>query len=479
MGPYAFSLAFVSGVFAFAAVSSLALWRNSRRDWTLLLLAAVCAVGSIQSVAVLSLATADAIEQARVAQRVRVLCGLLSFASLAWLYAEIAQVRARAYLWFVTVSALAVAAIVVFNSSLLGGTITGIRRVMLPWGESISLLDRSPSSALVSAVYALIGSVVLFAVGCAVRLMARDRVTALLLIVAALGTVMPVVSGALVDIGSFALPYIGTGSLAAFILVIALQLAVGRRRDQQLIAAERTQRTLEHRLAQAKKIEALGQLAGGVAHDFNNILTVIGGHADMLLTNATPETRVDLEQIRLAATTAATMTGQLLTFSRHTVMEPAIVNPNAIVSNMESMLKRAVGDGVELVTRLEPGLWHVRADANQLGRVLVNVAINARDAMPNGGRLTIETANVTLDESSSGRYVVVSCADTGIGMTPATRARMFEPLFTTKEAGKGTGLGLAVVEGIVRQSGGHIEVDSETGQGTTFRIFLPAHDGQR
>ena len=482
MGLYAFSLAFVSGVFAFAAVSSLALWRRSRGEWTLLLLAAVCGIGAIQSVAVLVLATTDAIEQARVAQRVRVLCGLMSFASLAWLYAEIAQVRARAYLWFVTMAASAAAVVVVFNSSLLGGAITGIRRVTFPWGESISLLDRSPSSVLVPAVYALIGSVVVFALGCAIRLITRDRVTGVLLIMAALGTVVPVVSGALVDIRSVSLPYLGTGSLAAFVLVIALQLAVGRRRDQQLLAAQRTQRTLEHRLAQAKKMEALGQLAGGVAHDFNNILTVIGGHADVLLTEATPETRMDLEQIRLAATRAATMTGQLLTFSRHTVMEPAVVNLNSIVSSIGTMLRRAVGDGVAVVTRLQPDLWDIRADANQLGRVLVNVAINARDAMPDGGQLTIETANTILDESpdsderesASGRYVTVSLTDTGSGMTPATKARMFEPFFTTKDAGKGTGLGLAVVEGIVRQADGHIEVVSDVGQGTTFKIFLKA-----
>jgi signal transduction histidine kinase len=484
MGPYTFSLAFVSGVFTFAAVSSLALWRRSHRDWTLLLLGAVCAIGAVQSVAVLWLATTDAVEQARLAQRVRVLCGLMSFGSFAWLYAEFAHVRARGYLWFVTVSALAVAGVVVFNSALLGGTIVGINRATLPWGESISILDRTPSSALVSAVYVLITSVVLFALGCALRVMKRDRVTGLLLIVAAVGTVVPIVSGALVDIALAPLPYLGTGSLAAFILVIALQLAVGRRRDQQLLAAERTQRTLEQRLAQAKKMEALGQFAGGVAHDFNNILTIIGGHTDMLLTTASPETRIELEQIRLAATRAATMTGQLLTFSRHNVMALTIVDVNALVSSMETMLRRTVGDRIELVTRLQPDLWNARADANQLGRVLVNVAINARDAMPGGGRLTIETVNATVEEphgpddgaAASCRYVTLSLADTGVGMTAETKTRIFEPFFTTKEAGKGTGLGLAVVEGIVRQTGGHVEVDSEVGCGTTFRIFLPANN---
>jgi signal transduction histidine kinase/CheY-like chemotaxis protein len=482
MGPYAFSQAFQSGFFAFAAISSLTLWRRTRTDWTLLLLAMVCAIGSIQTIAVLVLATTDVISTARYAQLARGLCGLMSFASLAWLYAEIARVRARPYLWFVTATAFCVAVVAVLGIPLLG-SVTGITRVVLPWGEPLSMLQRTRSSPLVAAVYAVMCSTVVFNLVCARRLLTRDRMSGILLMVATLGSVVPLVSGALVDITAAPIPYVGTLGIAAFVLVIALQLAIGRRRDQELLAAERAQRTLEQRLAQGQKIEALGQLAGGIAHDFNNILTVIAGHADMLLTTAGPESRLDLEQIRLASTRAAAMTGQLLAFSRQSIMQPAIVNLNAVVASTETMLRRTIGAHIELAVRLAPDLWNVEADPNQCGRALVNVAINARDAMPAGGCLTIETANVLKDESVSVdpasapiRYVMVSVADTGQGMTPDTKARLFEPFFTTKEFGKGTGLGLAVVDGIVRQTGGHVDVDSEPGHGTVFRLFFPATD---
>jgi signal transduction histidine kinase len=482
MGPYAFSQAFVSGFFAFAAVSSLALWMRTRSDWTLLLLSAVCAIGSVQSVAVLMLATTEIVGDARIAQRVRVFCGLMSFASLAWLYAEISGVRARRYLWFITATALAVTAIILLDIPLLGGEITSITRHTLPWGEVLSLLERTRSRPLVAVIYAIMASTIAFNVICARRLMARDRVSGILLIVATLGSIVPLVSGALVDITLAPIPYIGTLGTSAFVLVIALQLAVGRRRDEQLLAAERTRRKLEYRLAQGQKMEALGQLAGGVAHDFNNILTVIAGHADMLLPVASAETRVDLEQIRSAATRAASMTGQLLAFSRQSIMEPKVLNLNAVVADTATMLRRTIGEQIELVVQQAADLWHVRADANQLARVLVNVAINARDAMRGGGRLTIETANVmkigTSEDADappgSGRFVMVSLTDTGVGMSVDTKAHLFEPFFTTKELGKGTGLGLAVVDGIVRQTGGHVEVDSHLGEGTVFRIYFPA-----
>jgi signal transduction histidine kinase len=229
-------------------------------------------------------------------------------------------------------------------------------------------------------------------------------------------------------------------------------------------------------------MEALGQLAGGIAHDFNNVLTVIGGHADMLLPLATDEMQADLEQIRLATTRAAAMTSQLLAFGRKSVMAPTLIDLNTVIGGTATMLRRTIGEQINLVVRAAPDLWHVRADASQLTRVLVNLAINARDAMPNGGGLTIETANVfnvrSGDDSDAaaqaGRFVLVSIADTGEGMSDETKAHVFEPFFTTKEAGKGTGLGLAVVDGIVKQTGGYIQVHSQIGEGTTFKIFLPA-----
>ncbi|HEY7191768.1 MAG TPA: ATP-binding protein [Vicinamibacterales bacterium] len=485
MGPYAFSQAFLSGFFAFAAISSLTLWARSRRDWTLLLLAAVCAIGSIQTVAVLVLAASDVIDVSRDAQLVRGLCGLMSFASLAWLYAEIARVRARPYLWFVTTVAVGVGVVAVLGIPLLG-TVTGITRVLLPWGEPVSVLQRTHSSPLVPAIYAVMFSTVVFNVVCARRLMTRDRVSGVLLMVATLGSVVPLVSGALVDITATPIPYIGTLGIAAFVLVIALQLAVGRRRNQDLLAAERVQRTLEQRLAHAAKLEALGQLAGGIAHDFNNLLTVIAGHTDLLMVEGSEQARHDLEQIHLATERAASMTRQLLAFSRQSVLEPRLVNINTVAAQSEAMLRRSLGPGIDIVVDAADDVRPVKADPDQLARVLLNIAINARDAMPAGGTVRIQTRNAVMDDTvvgastriPPGDYVLLAISDTGVGMTPETRSRLFEPFFTTKGHGQGTGLGLPVVDGIVKQSGGYIDVDSEIGRGTTFTIYLPAVESE-
>jgi two-component system cell cycle sensor histidine kinase/response regulator CckA len=248
------------------------------------------------------------------------------------------------------------------------------------------------------------------------------------------------------------------------------------------VAAEEAKARLELQLLQAQKLEALGQLAGGVAHDFNNLLTVIAGHAEMLLMNATdPAMRQDLSQIQLASERAASMTRQLLAFSRQSVLEPRVTSLNAVVTDTEALLRRTIGAAIELVVRTAPDLHPITADPDQLGRVLVNTAINARDAMPDGGRLEIVTRNVVLDDARAaagggrgGHYVLLSVSDTGTGMSPEVRARLFEPFFTTKDQGKGTGLGLAVVDGIIKQSGGWVDVDSALGAGTTFRIYLPA-----
>jgi PAS domain S-box-containing protein len=238
---------------------------------------------------------------------------------------------------------------------------------------------------------------------------------------------------------------------------------------------------LEAQLRQAQKMDAIGQLTGGVAHDFNNLLTVIAGHTDMLLSEKGPAQH-DLEQIRQASDRAASMTRQLLAFSRQSVLEPKVVKLNAVVSEMETMLRRSIGEDVELIVRAAPDAHHVKADPDQLGRALINMAINARDAMPDGGTLTIETRNVNLPKEIAGAaldagttpYVLLAISDTGCGMTAETKARLFEPFFTTKGPGKGTGLGLAVVDGIVKQSGGRIEVYSEPDVGTTFKVYGPA-----
>jgi PAS domain S-box-containing protein len=251
------------------------------------------------------------------------------------------------------------------------------------------------------------------------------------------------------------------------------------------VVAEEAKRKLEQQLLQAQKMEALGQLAGGIAHDFNNLLTVIAGHTDMLMSDKGDQpSRHDLEQIRQASERAASMTRQLLAFSRQSVLEPKVINLNTVVTQMETMLRRSIGENIELIVKAAPDTRPVKADPDQIARALLNMAINARDAMADGGKLIIETRNVELPDSPTGdsaqgstSFVLLSMSDTGCGMTAETKARLFEPFYTTKEHGKGTGLGLAVVDGIVKQSGGRIDVYSESGVGTTFKIYLPAtHD---
>jgi two-component system cell cycle sensor histidine kinase/response regulator CckA len=281
---------------------------------------------------------------------------------------------------------------------------------------------------------------------------------------------------------------------------------VNKRRDGQLITVESSvspvldahggrigfisvqddvtgKRVLEQQFRQSQKMEAIGQLAGGIAHDFNNLLTVILGYSDLLATEAERESSLaePIHEIRRAGERAASLTRQLLAFSRRQVLQPKVLDLNALVENVERMLHRLIGEDIELVTVFDPRLGRVRADDGQLEQVIMNLAVNSRDAMPKGGTLTIETKDVELDEAyarehadvTPGRYVMLAVSDTGLGMSAETKSHLFEPFFTTKGKGKGTGLGLATVYGIVKQSGGYIWAYSELNRGTSFKVYLP------
>jgi PAS domain S-box-containing protein len=255
--------------------------------------------------------------------------------------------------------------------------------------------------------------------------------------------------------------------------------------------AELEKERLQERLIQAQKMEAVGRLAGGIAHDFNNVLTAIQGYGQFLLDDLVsddPEgwptaqsVRADLGQILKVADRAALLTQQLLAFSRKQVLQPRVLDLNDLLHGMENLLQRLIGEDIDLITVLAPDLGHVRADPGQIEQVIMNLSVNARDAMPRGGKLAFETANVELDETYAqthpnvdpGRYVLLTVSDSGAGMSDEVKAHLFEPFFTTKEQGSGTGLGLATVYGIVEQSGGHIVVFSKVGVGTTFKVYLP------
>ncbi len=276
-----------------------------------------------------------------------------------------------------------------------------------------------------------------------------------------------------------AIPRVDRNQRAVGLIHVVRDITERRRSEGEL-------RKSHEMLRQSQKMEAVGRLAGGVAHDFNNLLLVIGGYSDLLLQRLPPgsEYREDVEEIRKAGTRASSLTQQLLAFSRKQVIAPRVADLNEVVAGMEKMLRRLIGEDIDLDTILRPGLWNVRVDTGQIEQVLMNLAVNARDAMPGVGKLLIETENGGIDErwvrrqgyGEPGDFVVLTVRDTGSGMDEDTLSRVFEPFFSTKGQGKGTGLGLATVYGIVKQSGGYITVESRPGGGSAFRIYLPRCD---
>jgi signal transduction histidine kinase/FixJ family two-component response regulator len=269
--------------------------------------------------------------------------------------------------------------------------------------------------------------------------------------------------------------------------LLAMMATIGSQIGQFLERrnAEKALRTSEEQLRQSQKLEAIGQLAGGVAHDFNNLLTVIGGYSSILLGRISEDSphRVAVEEIKKASERASALTRQLLAFSRKQILQPKLLDLNGVIADLEKMVRRLISEDIVLFILTDPLLGKVKADPGQVEQVLLNLIVNARDAMPQGGKLTIETANRFLSEeyalrhaASAGRYVMLAVSDSGCGMDAEVKEHIFEPFFTTKGAGKGTGLGLSTVYGIVKQSGGHIWLYSELNRGTTFKVYLPRLD---
>ena len=279
--------------------------------------------------------------------------------------------------------------------------------------------------------------------------------------------------------------YLVKGHLSRLVPAVRRELADAEQRRQRAQAEEALHRA-ESQLRQAQKMEAIGRLAGGIAHDFNNLLTAILGYSELLLEEMPRDApdRADVDEIKKAGDRAAALTRQLLAFSRQQVLEPRVADFNEIVTNVGKLLRRVIGEDIELAIELDAAIGHVKVDAGQMEQVLMNLAVNARDAMPRGGQLRIRTCPHVLPEPchvrgvaiEAGRYLLVTVKDTGTGMGPEVARQVFEPFFTTKVAGQGTGLGLSTVYGIVKQSGGYILLDSEPGRGTAFEIYLPNVD---
>jgi PAS domain S-box-containing protein len=599
VGPIVYTNIVVEGMLAFASLHYFLLWWRSRREHVLLIFSIFAAIISVVIAVTVNLVTADSIAAAQRALNMRTTFGVLAYPLLLWLVSDIASVRPGRLVKGLTVAFLVVTAISAMGVPI-NGTVTGLSRIYMPWGEALTVVERGGPSWWPGPVYLLLFSVQGLALHIGWSAWRSDRLASFLIVLTGAVTVLGTIPPVLADVFRWPVPYIGILQFVVWIPVLSVLLSREHsRRDERLAATQSRYRTLiesapeaivvldlglgrfvehnqkavdmfgwpaeelankspvdisaefqadgrrsadaaagylhqavvegtaffewihrsrdgrdipceirlarlpdpsrilirgsiaditdrlqlEAQLRQAQKMEAIGQLAGGVAHDFNNLLTVIAGYCGILLDRLPPDDplRSDVRAIADAGHRAASLTQRLLAFSRRAVLTPKVIDINSVVRETEHILRRLIGEDILLTVALLPGGGLVKVDPGHLGQVLINLAVNARDALPGGGGLTIRTERVDLSgavsmsgqEMPAGHYLRLVVSDTGHGMSPDVKSRIFEPFFTTKGVGKGTGLGLAVVHGFVKQSGGYIEVDSEEGQGSTFSISLP------
>ena len=483
MGPYLLVNAALVGLFAFAGVYHAALWWTRRHELLLLTFTGRCLAAAVYSVVFVEIATVQDVETATSLGALRLTTLCVAIPLLAWTLSLLSGVRARPYLWLMTAVFGAMALVTLITP--VTGPVLSVQPLTLPWGETISIVRRGSPPWWTVPIYLFGSSVDIFGAWCAYRLWSRDRVGGALLGIGAAGSLAADVTSSFVDIGGARAALVGPLPWAVWVVIIAIQAGRAQRQreqeaDEQDAQHRVRQAELEGRLQQAHKLEAIGRLAGGIAHDFNNLLTVVNGHADALIAQLPVETapRREAERIRHAGERARALTRQLLAFGRQSVLEVVTVSLNEAVTGAEDILRRVIGEDVQLDVQPSAANPRISVDPSQFGQILLNLAANARDAMPRGGRLRIAIDTVEHRPMPpgprSGPWAVLRVSDSGYGMAPEVRARIFEPFFTTKDTGQGTGLGLAVIHGIVRQSHGVIEVDSELGQGTTFTIYFPA-----
>lgn len=483
LGPYLLVNAALIGLFAFAGVYHAVLWWNRRGELLLLTFSGRCLAASAYGVVFVELATVRDVDTANSLSAFRIMLISVAIPFLAWTLSLLSGVRARTYLWIMTAVFGTTAVLSLFIP--LAGPVLSVESMTLAWGETISVIRRGSPPPWTIPIYLLGNTVDVFGAWCAYRLWQRDQVGGALIGIASLGGLITDYASVRVDLAGATAALVGPAPWAIWVVIIAIQAGRAQRQrdreaDEQDAQHRVRQAELEGRLQQTHKLEAIGRLAGGIAHDFNNLLTVVNGHADALIAQLPADTLPHREasRIRDAGERARALTRQLLAFGRQSVVEVTTISLNDAVAGAEDILRRVIGEDIHLEVQRSAADPCVSVDPSQFGQILLNLAANARDAMPRGGRLTIAIDRVEHrpmpPRIRSGPWAVLRVIDSGYGMPPEVRARIFEPFFTTKDTGQGTGLGLAVIHGIVRQGHGVIEVESELGHGTTFTIYFPA-----